>query len=99
MDDPPPPPSAAPVQVCAFIGLCDGQGNTAALPAQAGQQMMQTSRRLLTDDFPKAAAQQASSVRVGDSPMCPFCTTAVTYIKARCLPLPVGCQALSSCWL
>ena len=67
-------------QVCAFVGLCDGGGSQAQ--SVQGQQAMQTSHRLLAEQL--AGAERAQ--RVGDSSLCPFCTYAVTYIKAR----PVG---------
>ena len=66
------------MQVCAFVGLCDG---TSA--QQAGQRTMDTSRRLLASQAAGQSVQGTQSV--GDDPLCPFCTTAVTYIKVHSL--------------
>ena len=65
-------------QVCAFLGLCDGkQGARAANATSAGRKLMMSSA---------AQAQplqmgQPGEPRLGGSPTCPFCTTAVAYIK------------------
>ena len=63
------------MQVCAFVGLCDG--SSAALQ----QPGMHVSRRLQAGAAAHQAAGTQASQKVGENPLCPFCTTAVAYIK------------------
>lgn len=69
---------AAYTQVCAFLGLCQGKQEVRGFNAtSAGRKLKMSS------------AAQAQPLRMGqpldtpvqDSPTCPFCTTAVAYIK------------------
>ena len=69
-------------QVCAFIGLCDSQGQAAGASGAASRKLRMASSAAQTSTL---QLSQGESGKVGDSPMCPFCTTAVAYIKVRLL--------------